>query len=186
MTTHELYPLRAQISCASKELLDAAMHRELAFLKRTRDELHNLRPGREVLEKVDGRIAETELALKQLLYVYIDQYAQGRAENDTYGRTGLQGGELPAGWSANGLKVYKLFDTKGESIENPSPLVGSVSWSQQDGKAFCWAEDGTTLLAEMVNVRPVWMTHMGVRLEGMEPYGPHGTQFRAQHWQVIF
>lgn len=162
------------------------MQRELAYLKRTRDELVNLRPGPAVLDKMDERIAQSELALKQLLYVFIDQFPRGREENDTYGRTGLNAGELPDGWSGTGLKVFKLFDAKGQSIENPKPLVGSVSWSQLDGKAFCWAEDGTTLLAEMQNVRPVWVTHVGLRLEGMEPFGPHGTQFRNQHWQVNF
>lgn len=185
MTSPEFY-LRAQISCASKELLEAAAHRELVFLKRTRDELIALRSGREVLDKMNERIAQTELALKQLLYVYVDQFPQGRAENDTYGRTGLQGGELPAGWSAAGMKVHKLFDAKGKAIDNPAPLVGSVSWSQQDGKAFCWAEDGVTLLAELTHARPAWISHVGIRIEGLEPFGPHGTQFRAQHWQVNF
>lgn len=80
----------------------------------------------------------------------------------------------------------KLMDTQGREIARPALVEGSVTWNQRDGKAQAWAADGKTLLAEMVNCRPVWLTHLGLRLEGMEPIDLAGTKFRAQQWQINF
>lgn len=66
-------------------------------------------------------------------------------------------------------------------------MPGSVSFDVRGGVAQAWAEDGRTLIAEMVKARVVWMGLAGTRLEGMEPFeGPCGTQYHTMEWQQIY
>lgn len=81
--------LRQQLSCASKELLEAAADKELIRLSRLRDDLCCLTLDAVALEKLDARIEAMLTAKRQLAYVYIDQFELGRAENDYGGRLGL-------------------------------------------------------------------------------------------------
>lgn len=86
----ELFGLRQQLRCSSKELLEAAADRELERLDRFRMEALCMRADAAFLAEVDQRIAALQLARRQLAYLYIDQFAAGRAENDSEGRYGLQ------------------------------------------------------------------------------------------------
>lgn len=88
--------LRQQLSCESKEILELAGATRLKRLRDLRDEVCALGVGVDVIDKVDAEIAKTELAVKQLLYVYIDQFAAGRAENDGAARHGLADGRIVA------------------------------------------------------------------------------------------
>lgn len=89
--------IRQQLSCDSKEILERAAHAELRRLRRLRDEVVSLQAGAAVLGKVDAEIGRVEQAIRQLAYVYIDQFEAGRAENDQAGRFGLvKGAEVPA------------------------------------------------------------------------------------------
>lgn len=80
---------RQQLSCESKELLERAAQVELHRLRALRDDLFRLQAGPEALARVDAEIAKVDLAMRQLAYVYIDQFEAGREENNRYGRLGL-------------------------------------------------------------------------------------------------
>lgn len=85
------------------------------------------------------------------------------------------------------VKFAKLLDDAGGPIREPMVVPGSVSFDAREGVAQAWAEDGRTLIAEMVKARVVWMGAAGTRLEGVEPFeGPDGTQYRAMEWQQIY
>lgn len=85
------------------------------------------------------------------------------------------------------MKVVKLLDDTGRPVREPAAVPGSVSFDAREGVAQAWAEDGRTLIAEMVKARVVWMGAAGVRLEGMEPFeGTEGTRYRAMEWQQIY
>lgn len=85
------------------------------------------------------------------------------------------------------MKFAKLMDDMGRSIRDPQAVPGSVTFDAREGAAHAWAEDGRTLIAEMVKARVVWIGAAGARLEGMEPFeGPNGTQYRAMEWQQIY
>jgi len=80
---------RQQLSCDSKEILERAAHTELNRLKRLHNDVCWLGADSKVLAQLDAETAKVELAIRQLIYVYIDQFEEGRAENDRYGRHGL-------------------------------------------------------------------------------------------------
>ncbi len=80
---------RQQLSCDSKEILEHAAHAELSRLRSLRSELGNLQAGATAFVHLDARLDALELALRQLGYAYIDQFEEGRAENDRAGRLGL-------------------------------------------------------------------------------------------------
>lgn len=84
------------------------------------------------------------------------------------------------------MQFAKLIDKNGHNIQKPKAIEGSVSYDLSSGKAHAWAADGKTLLAEMVGVRVVWITAVGIRLEGQEPYDIQGTKFKLQAWQLRF
>lgn len=84
------------------------------------------------------------------------------------------------------MQFAKLIDAKGHQIDKPESVPGTVSWDLSSGKAYAWAEDGKTALAEMIGARVVWIAMTGIRLEGLEPINQTGTKFRSQAWQVIF
>lgn len=84
------------------------------------------------------------------------------------------------------MQIAKLMDAEGRQIARPEAMPGSVSWDLASGKAHAWAEDGKTLLAEMVGARMVWMAVAGIRIEGLEPIDLSGTKFRAMAWQVLY
>lgn len=84
-----LPPSRQQLSCASKEILEQAVLTELNRLRSLRSELIALQVNAEAVARLDARIDDTQLAFRQLGYVYIDQFEEGRAENDRAGRLGL-------------------------------------------------------------------------------------------------
>lgn len=89
--------IRQQLSCDSKEILERAARAHLSRLHRLRDEVVSLQAGAAVLDKIDAEIGRVERAIRQLAYVYIDQFEAGRAENDQAGRFGLvKGAEVPA------------------------------------------------------------------------------------------
>lgn len=99
MNDTALWPLRQQLSCASKELLESAMLAEIGRIAKLRDEICGLglpsKAMHAALDKIDERNAAATLALRQLGYVYIDQFERGRAENDSAGRSGLIDGVAP-------------------------------------------------------------------------------------------
>lgn len=78
----------------------------------------------------------------------------------------------------------KLMDETGAQIEEPTSVIGSVSFDGKTGDAYAWADDGKTMLAEMKCARVVWIEAVGIRLEGHEPVG--SDRFRLMQWQVIF
>ena len=84
------------------------------------------------------------------------------------------------------MQFCKLIDEKGAQIPDPTPQVGSVSFDVKDGRAYAWAEDGKTMLAELHAARVLWIGAAGVRLEGHEPIESHGLRFRLMQWQLIF
>lgn len=83
------YPLRQQLSSDSKELLERAAHAEVARLAELRSNLFALQAGARAIDRVDVLIAAARRAINELAYVYADQFAAGRAENDRAGHTGL-------------------------------------------------------------------------------------------------
>ena len=84
------------------------------------------------------------------------------------------------------MKFAKLMTKTGAQIAAPKAEHGSVSFDQKDGKAQAWGPDGTSLLAELVGARVVWIGAAGLRIEGQEPIDMNATKFRAQAWQLIF
>jgi hypothetical protein len=88
-TTQSNSGCRQQLSCDSKEILEHAAHAELSRLRSLRSELGNLQAGATAFVHLDARLDALELALRQLGYAYIDQFEEGRAENDRAGRLGL-------------------------------------------------------------------------------------------------
>lgn len=84
--------IRQQLSCDSKEILERAAHADLRRLHQLRIEVVGLQAGPAVLDKIDAEIERVERAIRQLLYVYIDQFEPGRVENDQAGRFGLVNG----------------------------------------------------------------------------------------------
>lgn len=84
------------------------------------------------------------------------------------------------------MKIALLIDHAGQSIANPVPKEGTISWNQEEGRATAWGPDERTCIAELHNARPVWITHRGIRLEGFEPVAPGSPCYRAQQWQVSF
>lgn len=85
------------------------------------------------------------------------------------------------------MKFAKLLDDAGRPVREPAAVPGSVSFDAREGVAQARAEDGRTLIAQMIKARVAWIGATGVRLEGMEPFeGPEGTQYRAMEWQHIY
>lgn len=84
------------------------------------------------------------------------------------------------------MQFAKLIDAKGRQIAQPEAVPGSVSYDSKSGQAHAWAEDGKTLLAEMVSARVIRIGAAGIRLEGHEPVGPESLSFRLMQWQLIF
>lgn len=85
------------------------------------------------------------------------------------------------------MKIAKLLDDAGRPLREPVAVPGSVSFDAREAVAQAWAEDGRTLIAQMVKARVVWMGAAGARIEGMEPFeGPDGTRYRAMEWQQIY
>jgi hypothetical protein len=84
------------------------------------------------------------------------------------------------------MKFARLMTKAGAEIASPTPEDGSVSFDQKDGRAHAWAADGTTLIAELVGARVVWIGAAGLRIEGLEPIDMEATKFRAQAWPLIF
>lgn len=88
--------VRQQLSCDSKELLERCVLAELRRLQALRDDVCALRVDRLALARVDALIEKAHLALRQLGYVYLDQFEKGRQENDEAGRLGLHHGQPQA------------------------------------------------------------------------------------------
>lgn len=84
------------------------------------------------------------------------------------------------------MEFAKLIDDKGRQIARPQAIPGSVSFDAARGEAEAWAEDGKTLLAEMISARVIWIGAAGLRLEGHEPVGTEPQSFRLMQWQLIF
>jgi hypothetical protein len=83
------------------------------------------------------------------------------------------------------MKFTKLMDNKGRRLKKTQAVDGSINW-EPDGKAYAWAADGKTCLAELHGSRVVWIGAAGIRLEGMEPIDLMGTRYRAQSWHLSF
>lgn len=88
--------IRQQLSCESKEVLERAAQADLARLHKLRAEVVGLQAGAVALDRLDAEINRVELAIMQLSYVYIDQFEEGRVENDQAGRFGLVRGQPAA------------------------------------------------------------------------------------------
>lgn len=84
------------------------------------------------------------------------------------------------------MKFAKLMTTTGSQIASPKAVEGSVSYDAKEGKAYAWAADGRTLLAELVGARVTWIGATGLRMEGLEPIDMAGMRFRAQAWHLTF
>ena len=84
------------------------------------------------------------------------------------------------------MRYAKLMDASGNSLGAPELVPATISWTLMDGVATAWAEDGKTQMAQLVHARIVWVSHAGMRLEGMEAIDVGVTRFRAQQWQVHF
>lgn len=91
----QAYPLRQQLSAANLSKLLVLAKTEAERLNRLKLEVLGL-GGKEGLDAaiminqgIDAEVAQIENAMTQLSAVYCDQFAGGRAENDSYGRTGL-------------------------------------------------------------------------------------------------
>ena len=89
--------VRQQLSSDSLLYLEAAANAEISRLRAMRFELARMGVRGEALDALDRRIESAELAVHQLNNVYLDQFDEGRAENDRHGRTGLVKGVAPTG-----------------------------------------------------------------------------------------
>lgn len=84
------------------------------------------------------------------------------------------------------MRIHKLLDNKGKEIKKPMGVDGSVSFAAHEGIVRAWDESGKKLLEELRGARIVWMSAIGMRIEGFEPCGLDGERVVAMSWQVNF
>lgn len=84
--------LRQQLSSESMLLLKAGAEAQVERLQGFLRELCAVTTDAGARAKVQARIEEWETAIRQLQYVYVDQFPEGRKENDGAGRRGLRRG----------------------------------------------------------------------------------------------
>lgn len=85
--------LRQQLGCDSMLLLKAGAEAQVERLEAFLRELCAVTSDAAARAKVQARIEEWRTAIKQVQYVYIDQFPEGRLENDGAGRLGLPRGD---------------------------------------------------------------------------------------------
>ncbi len=83
------------------------------------------------------------------------------------------------------MMFAKLMNTQGGRIDRPTAVEASISYTAKDGRAFAFAADGKTLIAEMEGARVDWIAAGGVRLVGLEPINMEKTKFRPMEWQWL-
>lgn len=63
---------------------------------------------------------------------------------------------------------------------------GILSFAAHEGIVRLWDESGKNLLEELRGAQIVWMSAIGMRIEGFEPRGLDGERVLAMSWQVNF
>jgi hypothetical protein len=84
------------------------------------------------------------------------------------------------------VRIHKLLDDKGREIKKPAGVDGTVSFAASEGIVRAWDASGKILLEELRGARVVWMSAIGMRIEGFEPRGLNGERVVAMTWQVNF
>lgn len=91
------YGLRQQLSSESLEVLERAADAELERLNRLHWEVVAVTSDAAAFARIERQAAAVRSAKAQLRYVFLDQFPQGRVENDAAGRSGMVSQNKSAG-----------------------------------------------------------------------------------------